>query len=70
MESVGSHCGPEGQICRCRTLKRGKEPMQLLEDGGDFFKSVNRVSQARSPSDSLSSMVDISEIGGPVFGNE
>jgi hypothetical protein len=47
-------------------LKLGKELMQLLEDGGDIFKSVNRVSQARSPSDS-SSMVDISEI---VSGNE
>jgi len=51
VEFVGSHCGPEGQVCRCRTLKPGKEPMRLLGNGGNIFKSVNRVSQARSPSD-------------------
>ena len=52
VEFFGSHCGPEGQDCEFRTGEPGKEPMRLLGNGGDIFKSVNRVSQARSPSDS------------------
>ena len=41
LEFVGSHCGQEGQDCRCRTLESGKEPMWLLECGGEIVCNSN-----------------------------
>ena len=50
VEFVGSHCGQEGQDCRCRTLESGKKLMWLLECGGEIFcKSSNSCDSGKEP---------------------